>query len=211
MDGLPGASTLFTPPDSGASDVIMQAVESAMTGHTVELGALLAPAGISTIVVMNSAAPELTGVESSPVHKCPGTLMNALAGQSDLSLELQTSSAEVFSNADFHGIYAETKPGSATYDAGLQLRRQASGPVTAGSTVEAGLAPASAFVLNVDGHADTSHNPRLVDAVLPGRLHPRQSHGHGRAPPVPAQRAARSVYSRHVGACVAWLRLDSAP
>ena len=97
----------------------MEAVESAMTGHTVRLGQLLAPAGISTIVVMNSAAPELSGVQSSPMRHVPGMLMSALASQSDLSLELQTSSVEVFSNSLFHGIYAESKPGSTTLDAGL--------------------------------------------------------------------------------------------
>jgi hypothetical protein len=152
MNGLPGGSTLFSPPDSGASDVIMEAVESAVTGHTVQLGSLLAPAGISTVVVMNSVAPELSGVESAPVRHVPGMLMSALASQTDLSLELQTSAVEVFSNSDFHGIYAETKPGS-TAQIPVFSSSTASGPVAAGSTVVVGLAPASAFSLDVDGHA----------------------------------------------------------
>ncbi len=152
MNGLPGGSTLFSPPDVGASSVILQAVESAMTGHTVQLGSLLAPAGISTIVVMNSSSPELSGVESSPLRHVPGTLMSALSSQSDLSLELQTSSVEIFSNADFHGIYAETKPGSTTLTP-VFSSTEAAGPVAAGSTVIAGLAPASAFSLSVDGQA----------------------------------------------------------
>ena len=38
MNGLPGGATLFSPPDSGTSDVIMEAVQSAMKGHTVRLG-----------------------------------------------------------------------------------------------------------------------------------------------------------------------------
>ncbi len=152
MNGLPGGSTLFSPPDAGATGVIIEAVESAMTGHTVQLGSLLAPAGISTIVVMNSAAPELSGVESAPVRHVPGMLMNALASQSDLSLELETSSVEVFSNSDFHGVYAETKPGSKALTP-VFTSTSASGPITAGSTVVAGLAPASAFSLDVDGRA----------------------------------------------------------
>ena len=152
MNGLPGGSTLFNPPDAGASNVIIQAVESAMTGHTVQLGSLLAPAGISTIVVMNSSAPELSGVESSPMRRVPGMLASALSSQSDLSLELQTSSVEVFSNADFHGIYAESIPGSTTLTP-IFSSTKASGPVAAGSTVVAGLAPASAFSLSVDGRA----------------------------------------------------------
>ncbi len=149
-NGLPGGSTLFSPPDAGASSALLQAVESAMTGHTVRLGSLLAPAGISTIVVMNASSPELSGVESSPVREVPGMLMSALASQSDLSLELQTPSAEVFSNADFHGIYAETTPGQAGYRP-VFSSTEAAGPVTGGSTVVAGLAPASAFSLIVDG------------------------------------------------------------
>jgi GT2 family glycosyltransferase len=152
MNGLPGGSTLFSPPDAGASSVILQAVESAMTGHTVQLGSLLAPAGISTIVVMNSSSPELSGVESSPMRRVPGMLMSALSSQSDLSLELQTSSDEVFSNADFHGIYAETKTGS-TVVTPVFSSTEASGPVTPGSTVVAGLAPASAFALSIDGQS----------------------------------------------------------
>ncbi len=152
MNGLPAGATLFSPPDAGASGVIIEAVESAMTGHTVQLGSLLAPAGISTIVVMNAAAPELSGVESSPTRHVPGMLMSALSSQSDLSLELQTSSVEVFSNSEFHGIYAESKPGSTTLTPVFSSTK-ASGSVAAGSTVVAGLAPASAFSLIVDGRA----------------------------------------------------------
>jgi hypothetical protein len=152
MNGLPGGSTLFSPPDAGASSVILQAVESAMTGHTVQLGSLLAPAGISTIVVMNSSSPEVSGVESSPLRHVPGMLMSALSSQSDLSLELQTASDEVFSNADFHGIYAETKSGS-TVLTPVFSSTAASGLVTPGSTVVAGLAPASAFALSIDGQS----------------------------------------------------------
>lgn len=152
MNGLPGGSTLFNPPGSGASDVVMKAVESAMTGHTVQLGSLLAPAGISSIVVMNSSSPELSGVESTPVRHVPGMLMSALASQSDLSLELQTSSVEVFANSVFHGIYAESAPGT-TRLIPVFSSTSASGPVVAGSTIVAGLAPASAFSLDVDGRA----------------------------------------------------------
>jgi hypothetical protein len=79
-------------------------------------------------------------------------LMSALSSQSDLSLELQTSSDEVFSNADFHGIYAETKPGS-TVVTPVFSSTEASGPVAPGSTVVAGLAPASAFALSIDGQS----------------------------------------------------------
>jgi GT2 family glycosyltransferase len=159
-DGLPGGSTLFSPPDSGASDVIMQAVSSAMNGHTVRLGALLAPAGISTIVLMNSAAPELAGVQNVPLRSAPGVLATALNDQSDLSLVLQTSSVEVFSNSLFHGIVAASPPGSTTLTP-LFSATSNSGPLTPGSTVVAGLAPAGAFALSANGEA----TPRSTDGT----------------------------------------------
>jgi GT2 family glycosyltransferase len=149
-DGLPGGSTLFSPPDSGASDVIMQAVSSAMNGHTVRLGALLAPAGISTIVLMNSGAPELAGVQTVPLRSAPGVMATALNDQSDLSLVLQTPSVEVFSNSLFHGIVAASQSGSATLTP-LFSTTSNSGPLVPGSTVVAGLAPAGAFALTVNG------------------------------------------------------------
>ncbi|MFY9782030.1 MAG: glycosyltransferase family 2 protein [Acidimicrobiales bacterium] len=147
---LPGGSTLFSPPDSGTSDVIMEAIQTALAGRTVRLGQLLAPAGISAIVVMNSAAPEIAGVQSVPLHPAPKVLLSALDNQSDLALELDTPSVEVFSNSLFHGIVAATKPGSTTLTPVFSDTSN-SGPLTAGSTVVAGLAPAGAFALDVNG------------------------------------------------------------
>jgi len=150
-DGLPGGSTLFSPPDSGTSDVIMEALQGAMAGHTVRLGELLAPAGISSIVVMNSSAPEITGVQHVPLHPVPEVLLDALENQSDLALELSTPSVEVYANSLFHGIVAATRPGSTTLTP-VFPSAQRFGQLTAGSTVVAGLAPAGAFALDVDGH-----------------------------------------------------------
>ena len=153
MNGLPGGATLFSPPDSGTSDVIMSAVKTALAGRTVRLGQLLAPAGISAIVVMNSAAPEIAGVQSVPLHRAPGILLSALEDQSDLALELDTPSVEIFSNSLFHGIVAATNPGSTTLTPVFSDTSN-QGTLTAGSTVVAGLAPAGAFALEVDGHAE---------------------------------------------------------
>jgi len=158
MNGLPGGATLFTPPDSGTSDVIMEALQSAMAGRTVRLGELLAPAGISAIVVMNSAAPQLAGAESALLHRTPGVLTSALNNQSDLSLDLQTPSVEVYSNSLFHGIVAATSTGS-TKLTPIFTSTSNTGPLTAGSTVIAGLAPADAFALDVNGKAVARTNP----------------------------------------------------
>jgi hypothetical protein len=128
----------------------MTSVSDALNGRTVRLGALLASAGVSTIVVMNSSAPALAGVQSAPIRDAPGVLDTALNDQSDLSLVLQTPSVEVFSNSLFHGIVAQTVPGTSKI---LPLFSTTSntGALFSGSTVEAGYAPASAFALSVNG------------------------------------------------------------
>jgi hypothetical protein len=148
-DGLPGGNTLFSTPDSGTSNVVLNAVEAALAGQTVRLGQLLAPAGISTIVVMNSSAPELAGVQSVPLHPVPTVLLTALGRQSDLALELQTKSVEVFSNSLFRGIVTSstaTTPATPVFSSSSN-----EGPLPSNATVVAGFAPASAFTLNVNG------------------------------------------------------------
>ncbi|HEY5103529.1 MAG TPA: glycosyltransferase family 2 protein [Acidimicrobiales bacterium] len=159
MNGLPGGATLFTPPDSGTSDVIIEALKSAMAGRTVRLGQLLASAGISTIAVMNSSSPELAGVQNPLMRRAPGVLTTALDDQSDLSLNLQTSSVDVYTNALFHGIVAGTTTGS-TKLTPLFSSTSFTGLLTSGTTVIAGLAPAGAFALEVNGKAAarTSYN-----------------------------------------------------
>jgi hypothetical protein len=152
MNGLPDGNTLFTPPNSGTSDVLLSAVQTALQGRTVRLGQLLAPAGISTIVVMNASAPELEGVQTVPMHPVPSVLLTALARQNDLALVLHTRSVEVFSNSLFHGIVSMRVPlGKAPIPVLSSTSNQ--GPLVSGATVVAGLAPASAFTLNVNGQA----------------------------------------------------------
>ncbi len=151
-NGLPGGATAFTGPDSGATDALIEAVQSALRGQTVDLGALLAPAGISTIVVLDAAAPEVAGVQQVPRRPVPRALTRALARQGDLSLELTTSSTQVYANSLFHGVVAESTPGSTALRPVFSARRLA-GPLEPGGTVVAGLAPAGAFALVVDGRA----------------------------------------------------------
>ncbi len=149
-NGLPGGATFFTPPDSGTTDVLLSAVQLALEGRTVRLGQLLAPAGIYAIVVMSAAAPEISGVQSAPQHRVPASLLTALGRQTDLSLELHTNSVEVYSNSLFHGLIAQhTSSGFTPVLGALGV----AAPVEAGGTIDAGLAPASAFTLLVNGHA----------------------------------------------------------
>jgi len=153
-NGLPGGATFFAPPDSSTTDVLLSAVRLALEGRTVRLGQLLAPAGIYAIVVMSAAAPEISGVQSVPQHRVPASLLTALGRQTDLSLELHTSSVEVYFNSLFHGLIAQqTSSGFTPVLGALGV----AAPVQAGGTIDAGLAPASAFTLLVNGHAVTRH------------------------------------------------------
>ena len=156
MNGSIGGTTLFSPPDPGASDVLISAVHLALESRTVHLGQLLARAGVSTIVVMNTSAPEISGVANAPYRAVPATLFAALARQTDLALVLQTSAVDIFSNAKFYGLVSQSTSSSPPQPilANLFLR----GIVRSSATVSAALAPASAFALNVNG----SPAPRSV-------------------------------------------------
>ncbi len=150
LNGLPGGANLFAAPDTRTSGVLVNDVALAMQGRTVHLGALLAEAGVATIVVMNSAAPELAGVQSAPLSPAPGALVTALSRQTDLSLELQTRSVAVYGDSLFHGVVARAPSPGAGW-APLRGELFAPAPVTSGASVVAALAPAGDFALDVNG------------------------------------------------------------
>lgn len=159
VNGLPGGDELFGSPDSDTTDVVLRDVQQALRGKTVNLGELLAPAGISAIVVLNSAAPDLAGVQSAPVHAAPPALFSALSLQTDLSLELKTASVSVYSTADFVGLATASTNGKVAPVALSLSGTQSS--VAAGSTVTASVAPAGAWTLLANGVATkrfTSHS-----------------------------------------------------
>ncbi len=155
MNGLPGGSDLFVAPNPGTSDVLLASVKLALEGRTVRLGQLLAPAGISTIVVMNTSAPELSGVQSAPLRPVPEGLSTALGRQTDLALELSTSAVEVFGNSLFHGILAQANP-TTSAQSGLSPVLNgtfSSGALAGGQPVLSGFAPSDAFTLKVNGRS----------------------------------------------------------
>ena len=154
MNGLPGGSTLFSPPSTGATNAVLDAVRTALQGRTVNLGQLLSPAGISAIVVMDASAPQLPGMESSPVRATPAALIPSLNAQTDLALELTTSSVQVYANAEFSGIVRERASKASPWLSVLSPITH-SGSLMGGGQVEAGVAPAGSFSLVVRGHALT--------------------------------------------------------
>ena len=155
MNGLPGGSTLFSPPDSGTSDVLLEAINLALLGRTVHVGSLLAQAGVATVVVMDSPAPEYAGAQGVPTRPVPKALMATLARQTDLALQLQSPAVTIYANAAFHGLVAQSSRRSSTGWSPLAGPTFGTGTVSPGATVVAGLAPASAFALSVNGVAAT--------------------------------------------------------
>jgi len=151
MDGLPGGNTLFSPPTPGTARVVIAAVKTALEGRTVNLGSLLSPAGVAAVVVLDASAPQLAGVESSPVRSVPAALIPSLNAQTDLALELSTSTVQVYANAQFSGIVRERSSKAAPWTSVLSAKSN-SGPLVGGDQVEVGLAPASAFSLRVQHH-----------------------------------------------------------
>jgi GT2 family glycosyltransferase len=160
-DGLPDGATLFSPPDEGAASDLIHAVDLALHGQTVHLGQLLAPSGVSSIVVMSSIAPSLADESRYPIVEPPASLLPSLRRQDDLALTVQSPSQSVFSNSVYHGIVAwraEPLAAGVTSSDGDSIRGwepaidygTKQGVVRAG-TVLAGLAPSDAFALKVNG------------------------------------------------------------
>ena len=83
-NGLPGSSNLFLPPSATASGAITTAIHQALNGETAHLGRLLAPAGVSAIVVVSTIAPTLPGVQTGVSVPPSPSLLPALDRQSDL-------------------------------------------------------------------------------------------------------------------------------
>ena len=151
MNGLPGGNELFTPPGAGTSSVIINALQLALRGQTVSLGELLAPAGISAVVVLNTSTPQVSGPPTAIVRPVATSVTTALDQQTGLALQLTTPSVSVYTNANYSGIFRQVNPSSGV-PVPVFSDFSASGPLTPHWTkVQAGLAPASAFALDVGG------------------------------------------------------------
>jgi GT2 family glycosyltransferase len=151
MNGLPGGNELFGPPGAGTSSVLVQDLQLALRGQTVSLGELLAPAGISSIVVLNTPSPQVSGVATAIVRPVTSTLSSALNQQTGLALQLSTSSVSVYTNENYAGLYSEVNPTTGS-PAPLFSSSSARGTVYPHWTnVRLGLAPAGAFELDVAG------------------------------------------------------------
>jgi GT2 family glycosyltransferase len=162
-NGLPGGGDLFVPPSPGAAHVLSDDIVTAMDGETVQLGRLLAAAGITNVIVVTATAPTLAGLQQSIPTPPPAALLPALRHQQDLAMQPAGGGAVEFANRSTHGVTSnrmEAVPASATpgslagavgWTPSLDPLTGA-GPVRAG-TLYAGLAPAGDFAATVNGTA----------------------------------------------------------
>ncbi len=167
-DELPDAAQVFTPAGPGPADLVANAVRLAVSGGTVHLGRLLAPAGVRYIVVVDALAPSLVGTTPASVSAPPPPGLNTdLLEQDDLQVVPGVLGVQVYENGEdmpvtaarAEGLPARAAPYPSVADvAGWQpvLSALSDGPATgsvSAGTLYAGYAPAGSFALTLDGHA----------------------------------------------------------
>jgi len=158
-DGLPTAANLFAPAAATGGSAITVPITTALEGNTVHLGQLLAPTGISQIVVVTSTAPTLPGISTAESVAPPAGLLPALRHQLDLQEIPGSGSAVIFDVAGSMPVVATRRaPLSSSLTPSFELATQGwrslvgsnplAGQVRAGDrTAFAGRAPASDFSL----------------------------------------------------------------
>jgi GT2 family glycosyltransferase len=166
-DGLPDAQDLFAPAAPGPAATLAAGLVLARADDTVHLGRLLAPAAVRFVVVLDTAAPSVPGVQPAPAYPPPPGLIDALNAQIDLRQIPGGEGFTVFENTAALPGRAERGPtypplpsgpvspsvlDVANWRAILPGRAgaPAAGAVAAG-TVFSASAPAGHFQLVVDG------------------------------------------------------------
>ncbi len=176
-EGLPSTEQVLAPAGPGPAGQVGEDVRLAVSGGTVHLGRLLAPAGVRYIVVVDALAPSMAGTGTPSVSAPPPAgLVTDLLAQADLRVVPGEFGVQVFANGADMPVTAEraaplpagtttATPSGATATpaaADVQgwqpvLRALASGGPATGTvgtgTVYAGYAPAGSFSLRVDGRA----------------------------------------------------------
>jgi len=83
-DGLPTVRDLWAPADPGPTATLPNALALAQRDQTVHLGRLLAPAAVRYVVVLDTDAPAIPGVQAASEYPPPAGLVDALDAQIDL-------------------------------------------------------------------------------------------------------------------------------
>ena len=107
-EGLPDSAQVFTPAGPGPAGLVADAVRLAVSGGTVHLGRLLAPAGVRYVVVLDGVAPSMVGTVSPSVSAPPPAGLDTdLLEQDDLQVVPGELGVQVFENGEDMPVTAE--------------------------------------------------------------------------------------------------------
>jgi len=106
-------------------------------------------------VVMTDAATHIAGQRPAADRALPAGVLGALNAQTGLALTLETASAAVYANVNFHGLYSAINPKTGRAEPILNAASPHGFLAPGVQRVTVGLAPASAFALDINGHPAT--------------------------------------------------------
>ena len=107
---LPDAAQVFTPAGDGPASLVADAVRLAVSGGTVHLGRLLAPAGVRYVVVVDAVAPSMVGTVTPSVAAPPPAGLEAdLLEQGDLQVVPGELGIQVFENGEMIPVTAAAR------------------------------------------------------------------------------------------------------
>ncbi len=98
-DGLPDVTGLWPGSSPGKAAAIGDGIRLARNHATVRLGRLLAPYAVRYVVVVDTLAPSIPGLQTPISHPAPSDLLGALAAQVDLRQVISQGGFEVFEDA----------------------------------------------------------------------------------------------------------------
>ena len=97
-DGAPDVRWLWNAAGPGPASGLVGSVDLAVSGHTDQLGRMLAPAGVRYVVLVTSLAPEISGEQSPQEYPVPAGVAPALAAQLDLAPVVSGTGITVYAN-----------------------------------------------------------------------------------------------------------------
>ena len=188
-NGLPDITGLWPGASPGKAAAIGHGIRLARSHATVRLGRLLAPYAVRYVVVVDSLAPSIPGLQTPISHPAPGDLLGALSSQIDLRQIISQGGFDVFLDPSALPLRAIRSAAGGPLSAasavtgvdprltgwrpalfGATGATRVTGQVRAGTVLDA-VAPATAWKLNTPngaavpattafGYAATFHVPR---------------------------------------------------
>jgi GT2 family glycosyltransferase len=95
-NGLPDVTGLWPGSTPGKAAAIGNGIRLARSHSTVRLGRLLAPYAVRYVVVVDTLAPSIPGLQTPISHPAPGDLLGALSAQIDLRQIISEGGFDVF-------------------------------------------------------------------------------------------------------------------